>query len=179
MAHEAGYAVSRKGRAISLPDKPSLAVLPFQNLSGDPKEEYFSHGLTEGLITNLSRVPNIFVVARNSSFTYKNKPLKVQKVAEDPGIRYVLEGSIQKTGGRVKVTGQLIDALKGYHIWSEMYDRKMKDIFAIQDSITLEILKALDVKLAYGEGGTVSRKRHEQAGSLPQVPEGSRSCSAA
>jgi adenylate cyclase len=152
-AHETGHAVSQQGKALSLPDKPSIAVLPFQNLSGNPKEEYFSDGLTEGLITNLSKVPNILVVARNSSFAYKHKPVKVQAVAEDLGIRYVLEGSIQKTGGRVRITAQLIDALEGYHIWSETYDRKMEDIFAIQDKIALEILKALDVKLTYGEGG--------------------------
>jgi adenylate cyclase len=137
--------------AYQLPDKPSIAVLPFDNLSGNPEQEYFSDGITEDIITALSKHPNLFVIARNSTFTYKGKPVKVQKVAEDLGVRYVLEGSIQKTGQKVRVTTQLIDALKGYHIWSERYDREMKDIFALQDAITLKVLKALDVKLIRGE----------------------------
>ena len=157
-AKEPEHAVIGEGKALSLPDKPSLAVLPFQNLSGDPKEGYFSDGLTEDIITNLSKVPNIFVVARNSSFAYRDKPVKVQRVAEDLGVRYVLEGSIQKSGERVRITTQLIDALKGYHIWSELYDQEIRDIFEIQDKITLEILKALDVKLTYGEGGVIHGK---------------------
>jgi len=139
--------------AYQLPDKPSIAVLPFNNLSGNPEQEYFSDGITEDIITALSKHPNLFVIARNSTFTYKGKPVKVQKVAEDLGVRYVLEGSIQKTGQKVRITTQLIDALKGYHIWSERYDREMKDIFALQDEITLKVLKALDVKLIRGEPG--------------------------
>ena len=134
-----------------MPDKPSIAVLPFVNMSGDPKQEFFSDGLTEDIITSLSKMPNIFVIARNSTFTYKGKPVKVQQVAEDLGVRYVLEGSVQRSGDRVRITAQLIDALKGYHVWSERYDREMKDIFALQDKITLETLKALDVKLFRGE----------------------------
>jgi adenylate cyclase len=138
-----------------LPDNPSIAVLPFDNLSGEPGQEYFSDGITEDIITALSKHPNLLVIARNSSFTYKGKPVKVQKVAEDLGVRYVLEGSIQKTGEKVRITTQLIDALKGYQIWSERYDRHMKDIFALQDEITLKLLKALDVKLIRGEPGKV------------------------
>ena len=141
--------------AYQLPDKPSIAVLPFNNLSGEPEQEYFSDGITEDIITALSKHPNLFVIARNSTFTYKGKPVKVQKVAEDLGVRYVLEGSIQKTGEKVRITTQFIDALKGYHIWSERYDREMKDIFALQDEITLKVLKALDVKLIRGEPGKV------------------------
>ncbi len=137
--------------AYPLPDKPSIAVLPFNNLSGEPQQEYFSDGITEDIITALSKHPNLFVIARNSTFTYKGQPVKVQKVAEDLGVRYVLEGSIQKTGEKVRITTQLIDALKGYHIWSERYDRHMQDIFALQDEITLKVLKALDVKLIRGE----------------------------
>jgi adenylate cyclase len=137
--------------AYSLPDSPSIAVLPFDNMSGSPEQEYFSDGITEDIITALSKHPDLFVIARNSTFTYKRKPVKVQKVAEDLGVRYVLEGSIQKTGEKVRITTQLIDALKGYHIWSERYDREMKDIFALQDEITLKVLKALDVKLIRGE----------------------------
>ncbi len=141
-----------------LPDKPSIAVLPFVNMSGDPQQEFFSDGLTEDLITALSKVPNLFVIARNSTSTYKGKPVKVQQVAEDLGVRYVLEGSIQKAGDRVRITAQLIDALKGHHIWSERYDREMKEFFALQDTIALETLKAVDVKLSRGEGGRIHAK---------------------
>jgi adenylate cyclase len=141
-----------------LPDNPSIAVLPFDNLSGNPEQEYFSDGITEDIITTLSKHPNLFVIARNSTFAYKGKPVKVQKVAEDLGVRYVLEGSIQVAGDRVRITAQLIDALKGYHIWSERYDREMKDIFALQDEITLKVLKALDVKLIRGEPGKLHAK---------------------
>jgi len=141
---------SKERMAFPLPDKPSIAVLPFVNLSGDPNQEFFCDGLTEDIITALSKHPRLFVIARNSSYTYKGKPVKVQQVAEDLGVQYVLEGSIQRSGDRVRITGQLIDALKGYQIWSDRYDRKIKDIFALQDKITLEILKALDMKLSGG-----------------------------
>jgi adenylate cyclase len=120
-------------------------------MSGDPQQEFFSEALTEDIITSLSKMPNIFVIARNSTFTYKGKPVKVQQVAEDLGVRYVLEGSVQRSGDRVRITAQLIDALKGYHVWSERYDKEMKDIFALQDKITLETLKALDIKLSRGD----------------------------
>jgi adenylate cyclase len=142
---------SKEKMAYPLPDKPSIAVLPFDNMSGDPKEDYFSDGLTEQIITSLSKVQRLFVIARNSTFVYKRKPVKIQQVAEDLGVRYVLEGSVQKSGERLRITAQLIDAITGYHIWSEHYDREVKDVFAIQDSITLEILKALDVKISRGE----------------------------
>ncbi len=137
--------------AFPLPEEPSIAVLPFDNLSGDPKQDYFSDGLSDHIITNLSKVPHLFVIARNSTFTYKGKPVKVQKVAEEFGVRYVLEGSVQKTGDRIRITAQLIDAIKGHHLWAESYDRDLKDIFAVQDQITMEILKALQVKLTGGE----------------------------
>jgi adenylate cyclase len=144
-------AASLDNMAFPLPDEPSIAVLPFDNLSGDPQQDYFSDGLSDQLITNLSKVPHLFVIARNSTFTYKGKPVKVQKVAEDLGVRYVLEGSVQMTADRIRVTAQLIDAVKGHHLWAESYDRDLKDIFAVQDKITLEILKALQVKLTGGE----------------------------
>jgi adenylate cyclase len=147
-----------KKMAHALPDKPSIAVLPFANLSGDPQQEFLCDGLTEDLITALSKVPNLFVIARNSTATYKGKPVKVQQVAEDLGVRYVLEGSIQKAAQQVRITAQLIDALKGHHIWSERYDREMKEFFALQDRIALETLKAIDVKLARGEGGRIHGK---------------------
>jgi adenylate cyclase len=137
--------------AFPLPDKPSIAVLPFDNLSGDPEQEYFSDGLTEEIISALGSVPKLFVIARNSTFTYKNKPVKVQQVAEDLGVRYVLEGSVRKSGDKVRITAQLIDALDGHHLWAKRYDRNLSDIFAVQDELTKEIITAMQVKLTEGE----------------------------
>jgi adenylate cyclase len=137
--------------AFPLPDKPSIAVLPFDNMSGDPKEEYFSDGVTEQIITSLSKFQRLFVIARKSTFVYKGKPVTIQKVAEDLGVRYVMEGSFQKSGERVRITAQLIDALTGYHIWSEHYDRGVKDIFALQDEITINIMNAVSTELIEGE----------------------------
>jgi adenylate cyclase len=142
---------SKEKMAFPLPDKPSIAVLPFTNMSGDPKEEYFSDGLTEQIITSLSKAPRLFVIARNSTFVYKGKPVKIQKVAEDLGVRYVLEGGVQKSGDRVRITAQLIDAIIGRHIWSEHYDRELKDIFALQDEITIEIMRGIGLELTEGE----------------------------
>jgi TolB-like protein/class 3 adenylate cyclase len=142
---------SVKKMAFPLPDKPSIAVLPFNNLSGDPDQEYFCDGMTEEIITALSKSARLFVIARNSVFTYKGKPVKVQQVSEDLGVRYVLEGSVRKAGDRVRITAQLIDATLGNHVWSERYDRKSENIFAIQDDITLEIMRAMHVKLLGGE----------------------------
>jgi adenylate cyclase len=142
---------SMEKMAYPLPDKPSIAVLPFVNMSEDTKQEYFSDGLSDQIITALSKVPNLFVIARNSTFTYKGRPVKVQKVAEDLGVRYVLEGSVQKTADRIRITAQLIDATTGHHLWAERYDRPLEDIFAIQDEITFEILAALQMKLTVGE----------------------------
>jgi len=133
--------------AYSLPDKPSIAVLPFANLSDDPVQDVLSNGISENITTALSRIPDIFVIARTSTLIYKDKPLKVQQVAEDLGVRYVLEGSVQRSGDKVRVTVQLIDALKGHHLWAERYDRKVKDAFALQDDITLNVLNSLEVKL--------------------------------
>jgi len=144
--------------AFPLPDKPSIAVLPFTNMSGDPKEDYFSDGITEEIITALAKVPYLFVIARNSTFSYKGKPVKIRQVAEELGVRYVLEGSVRRAGDRVRVTAQLIDAIKGHHLWAERYDRDLKDIFALQDEITLNILSALAVKLTKGEQATIRRK---------------------
>jgi adenylate cyclase len=142
---------SEEKMAFPLPDKPSLAVLPFDSLSGDPKQAYLADGLTENIIGGLSKIPEMFVIARNSSFTYKGKPVKVQQVAEDLGVRYVLEGSVQISADQLRVAAQLIDALKGYHVWSEKYDRKMENFFIIQDDITLNIAIALQGKLTEGE----------------------------
>jgi adenylate cyclase len=140
------------GKKPPLPDKPSIAVLPFENMSGDPEQEYFSDGMVEDIITALSRTPDVFVIARNSSFTYKGKPVDVRQVGRELGVRYVLEGSVRKVRDRVRISAQLIDASTGHHLWGERYDRDLKEIFAIQDEITLNILKALHVEL--GDGAT-------------------------
>ncbi len=142
---------SVKNMAYPLPDKPSIAVLPFTNLSGDPSQEYFSDGLTEDIITALSSVPKLFVIARNSTFAYKGKLVKVQQVAEELGVRYVLEGSVRKAGDKIRITAQLIDALNGHHLWGKQYDRNLSDIFAVQDEITKKIITAMQVKLTAGE----------------------------
>ena len=137
--------------AYPLPDKPSIAVLPFVNVSNDPEQDYISDGISDNIITALSYISELFVIARNSTFIYKNRPVRVQQVAEELGVRYVLEGSVQKSGERLRVTAQLIDATTGHHLWAERYDRNLKDLFALQDEITLKILTALEVKLTGGE----------------------------
>jgi len=136
---------------LELPDKPSIAVLPFNNMSGDPSQEYFSDGLTEQIITGISRIHELFVVARNSTFTYKGKAVNVRQVGKELGIRYVLEGSVQKSGNRARITAQLIDAKTGHHKWAETYDRELQDIFAIQDEITMSIMHALQIELTEGD----------------------------
>ncbi|MDH4204920.1 MAG: tetratricopeptide repeat protein [Desulfobacteraceae bacterium] len=148
---------SVKKMMFPLPDKPSIAVLPFDNLSGDPSQDYFSDGITESIITALSNVSNLFVIARNSTFTYKGKPVKIQQVAEELGVRYVLEGSVQRSVDRVRITAQLNDALKGHHLWAEQYDRKFGEIFALQDDITDRVAMALEVKLTEGEQARIRR----------------------
>jgi adenylate cyclase len=137
--------------AYPLPDKPSIAVLPFENMTGDPKQEYFTDGFTEQIITSLSKISSLFVISRNSMFTYKGKPVKVQQVSKELGVRYVLEGSIQKSGDRIRINVQLIDAISGQHVWAESYDRDLKDIFALQDEVILKIASALQVNLTAGE----------------------------
>jgi TolB-like protein/Flp pilus assembly protein TadD len=137
--------------AYPLPDKPSIAVLAFVNMSGDPEQEYFSDGLTEEIITTLSKVSDLFVIARQSTFSYKGKSVKISQVAEELGVQYVLEGSVRKGEDRVRITAQLIDALTGRHLWADSYDREVKDILAVQDEITKEIITALEVKLTKGE----------------------------
>jgi adenylate cyclase len=148
---ESNIAVPEKGKEFEIPEKPSIAVLPFDNISGDPEQEYFSDGITEEIITALSKVPKMFVIARNSTFTYKGKPVKVQQVGKELGVQYVLEGSVRKAGNRVRITAQLVETAAGHHLWAERYDRDLKDIFALQDEITFKILTALQVKLTEGE----------------------------
>ena len=149
---------SKEKMVYPLPDKPSIAVLPFSNMSEDPKQEYFSDGITEEIITALSKVPRLFVIARNSTFTYKGKAVKVKQVSEELGVRYVLEGSVRKSGDKVRITAQLIDALTGHHLWAERYDRDLKDIFALQDEITMKIITAVQVELTAGERANVAAK---------------------
>jgi adenylate cyclase len=147
--------------AFPLPDKPSIAVLPFTNISGDPEQEYFSNGLTEEIITALSKVPQLFVIARKSTFSYKGEAVKVREVAEGLGVRYVLKGSIREDGERVRITTQLIDALNGYHLWAERYEKDLKDIFSLQDEIAIKIITALQLKLTDGEQARLAAKRTE------------------
>jgi adenylate cyclase len=142
---------SKEKMAYPMPDKPSIAVLPFVNMSEDPKQEFFSDGITEEVITALSKLPSLFVIARNSTFAYKGKSVKVQQVSEELGIRYVLEGSVRKDGNNIRITAQLIDALTGNHLWAERYDRDLRDVFAVQDEITKKIITAMQVKLTEGE----------------------------
>ena len=126
--------------ALDLPDKPSIAVLPFDNMSGDPEQEYFSDGVTEDIITELSKFRSLFIIARNSSFSYKGRATKVQEVSKDLGVQYVLEGSVRRSGNRVRVTAQLIEGSTGNHIWGERYDRELEDIFAVQDEVSQAIV---------------------------------------
>ena len=139
--------VTEAEMAFPLPDKPSIAVLPFVNVSGDPEQDYIADGITEQIIATLARNPYLFIIASNSTFTYKGKPVKVQQVSRELGVRYVVEGSVQKSGDRIRITAQLIDATTGEHLWAKTYDRGLKDIFALQDEITLKILKATMGKL--------------------------------
>jgi TolB-like protein len=136
--------------AYALPDRPSIAVLPFVNMSDDPKQEFFSDGITEELITALSKIPQFFVIARNSTFTYKGKAVKIKQVSEELGVQYVLEGSVRRDGDRVRITAQLIDGLSGKHVWAERYDGDLKDIFALQDEITMKIITELRGKMVIG-----------------------------
>jgi len=137
---------------IDLPDKPSIAVLPFNNMSGDPEQEYFSDGFTEDITTTLAKIPRMFVISRESSFTFKGKSMQIQEIGRELGVQYVLEGSIQKFGNQIRITAQLIDATNGHHLWAEKYDRELKDIFAMKDEITMKIATVLQVKLTDGEG---------------------------
>jgi adenylate cyclase len=137
---------------LSLPDKPSIAVLPFTNMSGDPEQEFFADGMTEDIITGLSRLKWLFVIARNSTFTFKGKAANVRQVARELGVRYVLEGSVRASGKRIRITGQLIDAESGKHIWAERYDRLLEDVFAVQDEITENVVAAIEPHLYVEEG---------------------------
>ena len=157
---------------LPLPEKPSIAVLPFDNLSGDASQDYLADGMTEDIITSVSQIDRLFVIARNSTFVYKNRPVKVQEVAEELGVRYVLEGSVQKAGGRLRITAQLIDALTGRHMWGERYDRDETDLFVLQDEIADRIVVALQVELTEGEQVKVWRSRSPSLDAWRQVSKG-------
>jgi adenylate cyclase len=144
---------------LPLPDRPSIAVLPFQNMSGDPEQEYFTDGMVEDIITGLSRIKWLFVIARNSTFIYKKRAIDVKQVGRELGVRYVLEGSVRRVADRVRITGQLIDAVSGAHVWAERYDRKSDDIFALQDEITLSVVGAIEPSLRLAKIERVKRKR--------------------
>jgi TolB-like protein len=145
--------------APALPDRPSVAVLPFSNLSGDPEQDYFSDGMVDDIITGLARINWLFVIARNSTFTYKGRAVDVKQVGRELGVRYVIEGSVRKAGGSVRVSGQMIDASTGAHVWAERYDRSSDDIFALQDEIALSAVGAIAPSLRRAEIDRVKRKR--------------------
>ena len=153
---------SKEKMALPLPDVPSIAVLPFENMSGDPKQEFLCDGITEEIITALSKAPSLFVIAHSSTFIYKGKSAEVKQVSEKFGVRYVLEGSVQRSADRIRINAQLIDALTGRHIWAERYDRDLKDLFAMQDDITMKILTAIRVKLTEGEQESISEKNYQK-----------------
>ena len=148
--------VSRKAAAST--EGPSIAVLPFQNMSGDAEQEYFSDGISEDIITDLSKLSGLLVIARNSTFTYKGKPVDVREVGKRFGVSHVLEGSVRRAGNRVRITAQLLESGSAHHVWAERYDRDLEDIFAVQDEITREIVEALHVKLVRGEQAVVWRQ---------------------
>ena len=148
--HRAGAVASIDAAEPDLPDKPSIAVLPFDNMSGDPEQGYFADGITEDIITDLSKVSGLFVIARNSSFAYKGQAPDIRRVSRELGVRYVLEGSVRRAAGRVRINAQMIDGQTGGHLWAERYDRDLEDIFAVQDEVTRTIVTALKVQLTAG-----------------------------
>jgi adenylate cyclase len=158
LAPQAESATTEKSAQL-IPDNPSIAVLPFQNMSGDPEQDYFADGMVEDIITGLSRIKWLFVIARNSTFTYKGRAIDVKQVGRELGVRYVLEGSVRKSADRVRITGQLVDAANGAHVWAQRFDGKADDIFALQDEITLSVVGAIEPSLRLAEVERVKRKR--------------------
>ena len=143
--------IERLSAAPPLPDKPSIAVLPFENMSADPEQEYFADGMVEEIITALSRFKSLFVIARNSSFTFKGRAVDMKEVGRRLGVRYVLEGAVRKAAGKVRITGQLIDAVTGAHIWADRFERDLTDVFALQDEVTVAVVSAIQPKLFQAE----------------------------
>jgi adenylate cyclase len=173
---EAKTGESDMRKETELPQKPSIAVLPFLNMSGDPEQEYFSDGMTEDLITDLSKISGLFVIARNSTFTYKGKSVKVDVVGRELGVRYVLEGSVRKAENRVRITAQLIEVHTGGHLWAERYDRDLKDIFSLQDEVTQKIVTALAVKLTEDEQERLVHKETDDLGAYDYILRGLEYC---
>ncbi|WGS18781.1 MULTISPECIES: adenylate/guanylate cyclase domain-containing protein [unclassified Bradyrhizobium] len=157
-------ATAETTKPLALPDKPSIAVLPFQNMSGDPEQEYFADGMVEDIITALSRFKSLFVIARNSSFTYRGKAVDIKQVGRELGVRYVLEGSVRKAGNRLRITGQLVDAVSGGHIWAERYDRALNDVFVLQDELATHVVGAIEPSLRQAEIERARRKRPDNLG---------------
>jgi TolB-like protein len=153
--------LDRVSEALEQPDRPSIAVLPFQNMSGDPEQEYFADGMVEDIITALSRFKSLFVIARNSSFTYKGRAVDIKQVGRELGVRYVLEGSVRKSANRVRITGQLIDSDTGAHLWADRFDGSLEDIFELQDQVTTSVVAAIAPKITQAE---IERARRKPAG---------------
>jgi adenylate cyclase len=160
-AGEHSALIERISAAPPLPDKPSIAVLPFENMSGDPEQEYFADGMVEEIITALSHFKWLFVIARNSSFTFKGRPVDIKEVGRRLGVRYVLEGAMRKASGKVRITGQLIDAITGVHLWADRFERDLTDIFALQDEVTVAVVSAIQPKLLQTEIEMATRRRPE------------------
>ena len=148
-------------KLLPLPDKPSIAVLPFQNMSGDPEQEYFADGMVEDIITALSRFKSLFVIARNSSFIYKGKAVDIKLVGRELGVRYVLEGSVRKAGARLRVTGQLIDAATGAHLWADKFEGDLQDVFDLQDNLATSVVGAIAPRLIAADAEFAKRKPPE------------------
>ncbi len=159
LAPQAEPATTETSARLGMPDEPSIAVLPFQNMIGDPEQDYFADGMVEDIITGLSRIKWLFVIARNSTFAYKGRAIDVKQVGRELGVRYVLEGSVRKSADRVRITGQLIDAVNGAHVWAQRFDGKADDIFALQDEITLSVVGAIEPSRRLAEVERVKRKR--------------------
>src|ERR1700761_425352 len=157
-ANDGAPAASRSPAPLALPDKPSIAVLPFTNMSGDAEQEYFADGMVEDIITALSRMTWLFVIARNSTFIYKGKAVDIKQVGRDLGVRYVLEGSVRKAGNKVRITGQLIDTATGAHLWADRFDGALEDIFDLQDEVTANVIGAISPKLEQAE---IERAKHK------------------
>ena len=165
---------------LALPDRPSIAVLPFTNMSGDPEQDYFSDGMVEDVITGLSRIKWLFVIARNSSFVYKGKSVDVKQIGRELGVRYILEGSVRRASNRLRVTGQVVEGETGRHVWAQRYDRTLDDIFALQDELTTSVVAAIEPSLRQAEIERVKRKRPDNLDAydlmLRAVPEFIRPC---
>ena len=160
----------RFGEALPLPSKPSIAVLPFDNMSGDREQEYFADGIVEEIITALSRLRWLFVIARNSSFSYKGRAVNVKQIGRELGVRYLLEGSVRKAGSRVRITGQLIDTATGVHLWADRFDGALEDVFDLQDQVTASVVGAISPKLEQAEIERAQAQANQKSGRLRLLP---------